>query len=203
MTRKEEIIDVTLKLASQYGLKAVSLGQIAEEIGIRKPSLYNHFKSKEELVSAMYAFLREQARSQNTVSPDMTTLLEENNLEEILMGSLSKYLHFLSDQKMLCFFKVLYSERSTSPMAAQIMLEETERMIQQTKALFYALVVHGEMKNEQVDIAALSYAMTIHSLIDRQMDRMAAKASEDSEIPEDMRAYVTWFSHQMEVEHHA
>ena len=58
MTRKEEIIYAKLELASEYGLKAVSLGQIAAKIGIKKPSLYNHFKSKEEIVSAMYAFLR-------------------------------------------------------------------------------------------------------------------------------------------------
>ena len=58
MTRKEEIISATQELASEYGLKAVSLGQIADRVGIRKASLYNHFSSKEEIVGEMYSVLR-------------------------------------------------------------------------------------------------------------------------------------------------
>ena len=62
MNRKEEIIYATLELASEYGLQSVSLSQIADKVGIRKPSLYNHFKSKEDLVKSMYTFLREKAK---------------------------------------------------------------------------------------------------------------------------------------------
>ncbi len=118
------------------------------------------------------------------------------------MICLSGYMSFLSDKNMLSFFKVLYSERSTSPAAAQIMIDETERMINHTKTLFYALVVHNKMKNEDVDIAAMSYAMTIHSLVDRQMDKITAEKTETPEITEisaDMKAYVKWFSKQMGV----
>ena len=76
MTRKEEIIYATLELASEYGLKAVSLGQIAAKIGIKKPSLYNHFASKDEIVSEMYSELRKQAQRRNTVSGDYTSSFE-------------------------------------------------------------------------------------------------------------------------------
>ena len=47
-------------------------------------------------------------------------------------------------------------------------------MIQSTKNFFYALVVHGKMKNESIDTAATAYALTIHSLIDYRMDMMTA-----------------------------
>ena len=42
--RKEEIILATLKLASKKGLGNVSMSMIAESIGIKKSSLYNHTK---------------------------------------------------------------------------------------------------------------------------------------------------------------
>ncbi len=203
MTRKEEIISATLELASEYGLKAVSLGQIADRVGIRKASLYNHFSSKEEIIGEMYSVLRTQAQRNNSVSFDHGTLLGESSLESILTACLSVYTGFLSDRQMLMFFRVLYSERSTSPTAAQIMAEETERMIGNTRALFYALVVHGKMKNEDVDTAALSYAMTIHSLIDREMDIKTANKETISitDISEDMKEYIRWFCKQMEVKH--
>ena len=191
MTRKEEILYATLELASEYGLKAVSLGQIADKVGIKKPSLYNHFASKDEIVNAMYSELRKQAQRRNTNSAGFPSLSEDKSLEELLTACCSGYIRFLSDKDMLTFFKVLYSERSTSPEAAQIMVEETERMISNTRSLFYALVVHGKMKNENVDAAAMSYAFTIHSLVDRQMDIMTANKETISitEISEDMKEY--------------
>lgn len=204
MTRKEKIIYAALELASEYGLKAVSLGQIADKVGIKKPSLYNHFASKDEIISEMYSVLREQAQRQSAISADYTSMFEGNSLETVLTACLSAYMSFLSDKDMLSFFKVLYSERSTSSAAAQIMVEETERMISSTKALFYALVVHGKMKNESVDTAAMSYAMTIHSLVDRQLDIMTANDRPICipEISEDMKEYINWFCKHMEVAEH-
>ena len=47
MNKKEEIIIAVLDLAAEKGLGSVSMSQIAEKMGMRKPSLYNHFSSKE------------------------------------------------------------------------------------------------------------------------------------------------------------
>ena len=193
MNRKEEIIYAALGLASEYGLRAVTLSQIADRVGIKKPSLYNHFGSKEEIVEAMYIMLRERARTHNAPPPvDMIM-----SLEQILLSGMEGYLGFITDSNMLTFFKVLYSERSTSPAAAQIMLEETDRMISTVRELFYALVVHGKMKNNDVDTAALSYAMTVHSLVDRQMDRMTAQGSDapaEQGVLQELRDYIKWFA---------
>jgi AcrR family transcriptional regulator len=202
MTRKEEIIFATLELASEYGLRAISLSQIADRIGIKKPSLYNHFKSKDEIVNEMYAFLREKAQKNSNVQVVGEEFFKNGSLEEILNACLTSYISFLSDGNMLKFFKVLYSERSTSPTAAQIMLEETDRMTGSIKNLFYALVVHGKMKNESLDIAAMSYALTIHSLIDRHMDMITAgieQLPDKAAVPEDLQKYNKWFCKQMEV----
>lgn len=66
-TRKKEIIMATLELAANKGLGNVSMNMIADKVGIKKPSLYNHFASKEELVEAMYQFLREEAKKNANV----------------------------------------------------------------------------------------------------------------------------------------
>ena len=198
MTRKEEIIYAALELASEQGLGSVTLSQIADRVGIRKPSLYNHFASKEELVGAMYTHLRETARALNGEPPaDPAAMFAGRSLEEILLFTVERYMSFVCNKDMLRFFKVLYSERSTSPAAAQIMLEETEQMLRTVKSLFYALVVHGKMKNRDVDTAAMSYAMTVHSLVDRQMDMLTAGKINESEIldiSDELRAYVRWFA---------
>jgi len=193
MARKEEIIYAALELAAQNGLGSVTLSQIADKLGIKKPSLYNHFRSKDEMIGAMYVFLREQAQKTVPTPPES---IYELPLEQILTSSLQGYLSFLSDKNIMMFFKVLYSERSIAPAAARIVLDETEHMIKANKALFYALVVHGKMTNRDVDTAAYTYTMAIHSMIDNRMDMVTAGDAQLSDItaltPE-ITSFIKWF----------
>ena len=202
MERKEEIILAALELASGNGLKSVSMAQIAEKVGIKAPSLYNHFKSKDEIVKAMYSFLREKAQQNRTSGFADPGELAPKSLEEILTESMTAYLGMITDRNMMRFFRVLYSERSINPLAAEIMLEETEHMIRSTRNLFYALAVHGKMKNEGVDTAALTFALTVHSLIDYRMDKMTAGKAErfgdgESPVTKELAEFIRWFSIQV------
>ncbi len=203
MKRKEEIIYAMLELASVNGMKGVSMAQIADKVGIKAPSLYNHFGSKEELIREMYGFLREQAQKNNRSGPvDYSDLFEEKSLEEILLESVSSYIGMISNKKMQQFFKVLYSERSTDPTAAGIMVEETERMLAQSRDLFYALAVYGKINNQNADMAAMTYSLTIHSLIDYRMDKITAgelkeSGNEKDPIPEKIVDFIKWFCNQI------
>lgn len=197
MNRKEEIILATLELAAANGLKSVSMSRIADRVGIKAPSLYNHFKSKDEIVSAMYVYLREKAlenRSSGFADPGD---LAEKSLEQILTESLRGYLGMITDPNLMLFFRVLYSERPINPLAAKIVLEETEHMLRSTKNLFYALAVHGKMKSEGADTAAMTFALTVHSLIDYGMDRITAGEADasggESLYTKEMAEFIRWF----------
>ena len=204
MNRKEEILYATLELAADNGIKGVSMSQIADKVGIKAPSLYNHFKSKDEIIKEMYLFFRGQAQNgDSSVSVDFSEL-KDKSIEEILLGSVSAYMGIITDRNMLQFFKVLYSERVTNPVAAQIVVEETERMIRSSKNMFYALVVQGKVKSDDIDIAAMTYSLTIHSLIDYRMDMLiAGKIKEFGEdgnpVPKNITEFIRWFSHQIGV----
>ena len=50
---KQRILDKALELFSTYGYDSVSVGQIAEAVGIRAPSLYNHYPSKQAIFDAI------------------------------------------------------------------------------------------------------------------------------------------------------
>lgn len=49
----ERILDAAERIFAQKGYSATSLGDVADAVGIRSPSLYNHFKNKEALYLAV------------------------------------------------------------------------------------------------------------------------------------------------------
>lgn len=53
MSRKQEIMEVALKVF-QNGIKNASLKDVADACNIKTPSMYSHFKSKEELIQLLY-----------------------------------------------------------------------------------------------------------------------------------------------------
>lgn len=194
MTRKEEIILVTLELAATNGLSNVSMAKIAEKMGMRKPSLYNHFHSKEEIIAAMYQYLRDKSKEQLSLAEiDYGEFAKATSMEEALMQSVANYSSMTAEPKMLSFYKVIYSERAVNPAAAKIMAEETKRMILATKNLFYALQVHGKICVRDIDMAATSFAMTVHAIMDYQLDC----ACSGEPVSQDMiQSYIKWFCNQ-------
>lgn len=49
----ERILDAAEDIFAERGYTATSLGDIADRVGIRSPSLYNHFRNKEALYEAV------------------------------------------------------------------------------------------------------------------------------------------------------
>lgn len=47
------VLDIAEDLFAERGFDATSLGDVADRVGIRQPSLYNHFKNKHELYVAV------------------------------------------------------------------------------------------------------------------------------------------------------
>ena len=64
------------------------------------------------------------------------------------------------------------------------MILETEKMINATKSLFKKLNI------DNADIAATSFAMTIHSLLDYELDAKMAGKKYDKDAT---RKYIKWF----------
>ena len=101
MSKKEEIIYATLELAAEYGLKSLSMAQIAEKVGIKNPSLYNHFESKEILIKEMYQLIRE--KSKENISLNNLDHIKDKSAKEVLKSAVLNYKKMVADEKMIKF----------------------------------------------------------------------------------------------------
>lgn len=182
---KEKIILATLELACENGLRSISMSQIAERAGIKKSSLYSHFSSKEEIITEMYTFLRKKANHNREIGTfDYGKYVEGKTLKEILLGTVKSYDEMNHNPQMSMFYKVIMSEKVLNPTAAEIMVAETNTMIWATKQLFYAIMAKKVAYFDNIDAAAISFAMGIHAILDFQMDDSMAGSNSSCDILE-------------------
>ena len=169
--RRNEIVFATLELAAENGLGSVSMQQIANKIGITKASLYNHFSSRDEIVEAMYETIRQTSKQKVVrTNIDYDALAKSGTFYEVIMKAVSSYRAIVQEPQMFLFYKLIMAERSINPAAAEIMVKETKTMIDATKALFRSLEANGKAEFMNLDSAAFSFSMAIHSIIDYGFD---------------------------------
>jgi AcrR family transcriptional regulator len=85
LTRKEEIVIVAAKLFKEKGYSAVSMRDIAQQMDIKAASLYNHIKSKQEILSSLVLHVAEKFTNstQTITSQDGTALQRLKKLIEV------------------------------------------------------------------------------------------------------------------------
>ncbi|MFC4244520.1 TetR/AcrR family transcriptional regulator [Gryllotalpicola reticulitermitis] len=91
---RAEVQRVALELFSKYGYEATSMQRIADEVGIKKPSLYYHFAGKEEIVRSLLTgrsdearelgdWVRAQPASPELVREAVTTWIDSFSIEKL------------------------------------------------------------------------------------------------------------------------
>jgi AcrR family transcriptional regulator len=76
---KAKIARVAIELFSRQGFNGVSMREIADAVGIKPGSLYNHFESKDTMLSYIYEVYEYHL---NQVLPDMDDLLRQVETED-------------------------------------------------------------------------------------------------------------------------
>ena len=77
----DRILDAAEDLFAQKGYSATSLGDVADRVGIRSPSLYNHFRNKEALYEAVLERLLVEFSRPLMEMQETTELSQERVLE--------------------------------------------------------------------------------------------------------------------------
>jgi AcrR family transcriptional regulator len=88
--REEAILDATNRLLGDKGYEAMSMDDIAAEVGIAKGSLYKHFESKEALAAAVMVRLLAQTRDALEAIPAERPAIER--LQALLRWTLAQRL---------------------------------------------------------------------------------------------------------------
>src|SRR3954447_13710772 len=80
----EEVLNIAVEIMSEQGVAGLSLGEVARRLGIRPPSLYVYFPSKEAIYDAV--FLRGSRAVLEHLRPHIAVKdADDRSLEELLL----------------------------------------------------------------------------------------------------------------------
>lgn len=173
--KKEEILKNVLTLASEKGLRSLSMADIAAASGLKKSSLYSHFNSKRDLINELYLYLRKKSSTKTFV--DYSTFVKGKSLREILLTATISYDEMNRKSDMITFYKVIISEKTLSKEASKVIIKETETMINASKELFKAIEENKIALFDNLESAAITFALLIHSVLDLRLDAEMAESN--------------------------
>ena len=136
MNTKEKIFDVALDLFSRKGYDSVSLREIAEEVGIKKSSIYSHYPSKEAILMDIFEYLTNLFEYDELLNNKELDLSRDN---EILIDNPELFYHMGSEA-----IKTMFSEERNLKIWKLIFIQmhhnETIRIFFQEEILVKPLI---------------------------------------------------------------
>lgn len=78
MTTKEKILQAALELFTKQGFNKTSTAQISKQVWIASGTLFVHFKTKQELIDAVYINIKKKSAQAQDIKIDENLSVEEN-----------------------------------------------------------------------------------------------------------------------------
>lgn len=194
---RRRILDQALELFAARGYDAVSVGEIAEAAGIKAPSLYNHFPSKQAIFDALIASTAAQYEAdtgkidihvQN--APQDIPAFSQITPDALFEKVRQIFEYSLHDKTIAGFRRMMTIEQFRSPeLAALYTRRYVQRLLDYHAGIFRALIAQGEICAQDPDALALMYAapvLTLLGVCDRQPER-------ESECLDKLRQHVHLF----------
>lgn len=112
MNTKEKIFDVSLDLFSKKGYDSVSLREIAEEVGIKKSSIYSHYPSKEAILMDIFEYFTDLFKYDELLNSKDLVLTADNEIllenPELFYHMGSEAIKMLSEERNLKIWKLIF-----------------------------------------------------------------------------------------------
>ncbi len=194
---KQRILNKALELFAAKGYDSVSVGEIAGAVGIKAPSLYNHFPGKQAIFDAIV----ESTAAQYEADTGKIDIHVENAVRDVPVfaeitaeGLFEKvwqiFEYSLHNQRIRRFRRMMTMEQFRSPELAALYSERyVDRVLAYHAGIFRALMASGEIRPQDPDTLAMMYTAPVLTLIavcDRQPER-------EGECLEKLRKHVTLF----------
>lgn len=193
---KERILLTALQLFARDGYEAVSVRNIAEELGITKGALYRHYKNKRDIfdsiVERMIQIDAQRASAYQMpieLYDEMSDAYKNTSWEDIAEYTVEQLKFWTEDSFALLFRRMLTLEQYRNAEMAELYSKcIVEGPVSYTEDLFRELIKKGVLKEENPRQLAVEYYAPLFLLIS-----MFDKQRENEEYVEILRNHTKRF----------
>ena len=170
MTTKQRILDEALSLFAIKGYSAVYVGDIADAVGIKTPSLYKHYKSKQDIFNTCVEVFSERMKKvRNDIhlpeTQEAESFYQTVSVENLVDLTITLFLFNLQDNVAAKFRKMLMIERYHNPELNKLYEDIfINGAVEQEEKIFAALINAGVIKKEDPHTIALRFYTPIYFL---------------------------------------
>lgn len=173
MPTKERIIYSALELFSEKGYDGVGVDLIAENAGIKGPSLYRHYKGKEDIFNSLIDLVASHYEEGFAFNEELVKLPQ--NMDELIDNAMERIQFTMHDDIICKIRRILAKEQFRNERVAEM----TTRYHLENLKKFYSIVFEkmmkkGVLKQYDPECLALEFVAPVSMLIhiyDRQPER--------------------------------
>lgn len=173
MPTKDRILESALTLFSDKGYDGVGVDLIAENAGIKGPSLYKHFRGKEDILDALI----EKAESyyQQNFGTAQNPGKTPSSMNELVRLSLKRIEFTLHDPMIRKVRRMLTMEQFRSHRIGLLTTKyNIDSVLGVYRELFRLMIENGTMRAGNPEMLAMQFALPVSILIqlcDREPER--------------------------------
>ncbi|MBP2046390.1 TetR/AcrR family transcriptional regulator [Methanobacterium aggregans] len=157
ISTKEKIFQVSVDLFSEKGFNAVSIREIAREVGIRESSIYNHYKNKEAILDTIIEYFMEVMGSSGPPEDVGTEMLTQSPEAFLKLGA-SMYMDQINTPTMNKIWRIISIEMYQNERIRHIFLESMlEEPLKFWESIFTQLIHNKLIKPFDPKILAREY----------------------------------------------
>lgn len=182
---KKKILKKALELFAANGYDAVSVGEIAKAVGIKAPSLYSHYPSKQAIFDAI---VEETALQYEKYTDEIDIHVQDARKDTGVFSAITEdmlvqkvrqiFSYSLHNEAISHFRRMMTIEQFRSEELSAFYTERyVDRMIRYHASIFKGLIAAGEITNEDPETLAMMYVAPVITLLgvcDRQPEREKA-----------------------------
>lgn len=172
MPTKERILYAALNLFAEKSYDGVGVDLIAENAGLKGPSLYRHYKGKEDIFNSMIDLV--SSHYEEGFGLQKTAELPDN-LDELIEKAMRRIQFTMHDDIVRKTRRIMAMEQFHSKRMAELTTQyHLENLQQMYAGTFAGLMENGILKKDDPEYLALEFISPVSLLIhmyDRQPER--------------------------------
>jgi len=192
---RDRILDAAADLFARKGFYAVSIREITRTVGIKESSLYNHFRSKEQLLEEILDLFQSQEEEffkGLSSSIEIEKIVKSGKLNKFLSDELRRFMRFWDSPERERLWFIVSMEQHRNPRAARLILQGFQKTREALKTLFQMLIERKMIKPQNSDLLAAEYTYTMRAmLLEYRLLKVTNQST--SSIKKTMQAYIQHF----------